>query len=122
MEPDRASYFERANEAKLVSLRIETPEAVANLDEILDVGGADVCVVGPGDPAVSMGHGREPNHPEALATMERWVRRIRERGKIAGTLATDVARSRQVIEWGATYIVTAIQPFVVQGVTSTCRR
>jgi 4-hydroxy-2-oxoheptanedioate aldolase len=116
MEPDRTTYFERANEAKLVSLHIETPEAVADLDEILDVGGADVYFVGPGDLAVSMGYGREPNHPEVIATMERCVRRIRERGRIAGTLATDVARSRQVIEWGATYIVTAIQPFVVQGV------
>jgi 2-keto-3-deoxy-L-rhamnonate aldolase RhmA len=121
MEPDRASYFERANEAKLVSLHIETPEAVANLDEILEVGGADVYFVGPGDLAVSMGYGREPNHPEVLATMERCVRRIRERGRIAGTLATDVTRSRQVIEWGATYIVTAIQPFVAQGVTQYLR-
>ena len=117
MEPDRATYFARANEAKLVSLHIETVEAVRNLDEILEVGGADVYFVGPGDLAVSMGYAHEPNHPEVIATMERCVRRIRERGKIAGTLATDLARSRQVIGWGATYIVTAIQPFVVQGVT-----
>jgi 4-hydroxy-2-oxoheptanedioate aldolase len=117
MEPDRATYFERANEAKLVSLHIETVEAVHNLDEILEVEGADVYFVGPGDLAVSMGHGREPNHPEVIATMERCVRQIRNRGKIAGTLATDVARSRQVIEWGVTYLVTAISPFIIQGAT-----
>ncbi len=117
MEPDRATYFARANAVKLVSLHIEKPEAVENLDAIIDVGGADVYFVGPGDLAVSMGYGQEPNHPEVIATMERCVRRIRARGKIAGTLATDVARSRQVIEWGATYIVTAITPFIIQGAT-----
>ncbi|MDQ5850696.1 MAG: aldolase/citrate lyase family protein, partial [Chloroflexota bacterium] len=117
LEPDRATYFDRANEAKLVSLHIETPEAVRNLDEILEIGGADIYFVGPGDLAVSMGYGREPNHPEVTATIERCIRRIRETGKIAGTLVTDVARSKQVIEWGATYIVTAISPFIIQGAT-----
>jgi 4-hydroxy-2-oxoheptanedioate aldolase len=116
LEPDRATYFTRANEAKLVSLHIETVEAVRNLDEILEVDSADVYFIGPGDLAVSMGYAEQPNHPEVLATMERCIRRIRQRGKIAGTLATDVARSKQVIEWGATYIVTAITPFVVQGI------
>ena len=117
MEPNRATYFDRANEAKIVSLHIETVEAVQNLDQILELGGADVYFVGPGDLAVSMGYAREPNHPEVVSTIERCIRTIRSRGHVAGTLTTDVPRTKQVIEWGATYIVTALTPFIVHGVT-----
>jgi hypothetical protein len=39
MEKERSTYFERANAAKVVSLHIETVEAVRNLDAILDAGG-----------------------------------------------------------------------------------
>lgn len=118
MEPDRATYFERANEARVLSLHIETVEAVTNLDAILDAGGADVYFVGPGDLAVSMGFGHEPGNPLVWATIERCIRTIKARGFIAGTLVTDVARSRQAIEWGANFIVTSISPFIIQGAKS----
>jgi 2-keto-3-deoxy-L-rhamnonate aldolase RhmA len=121
MEAERATYFERANAAKLVSLHIETVEAVQNLDEILEVGGADVYFVGPGDLAVSMGYCQDPGHKEVWQTIERCIRTIRKRGHIAGTLCTDVARTQQAIEWGAHYIVTAISPFLVQGVGNYLR-
>jgi 4-hydroxy-2-oxoheptanedioate aldolase len=121
MELDRATYFDRANEAKIVALHIETVEAVQNLDQILEFGGADVYFVGPGDLAVSMGYAQEPNHPEVVGTIERCIRTIRSRGHIAGTLTTDAARTKQAIDWGATYIVTALTPFIVQGVTSFLR-
>ncbi|MGH8031807.1 MAG: HpcH/HpaI aldolase family protein [Luteimonas sp.] len=121
MEPDRATYFERANEAKLVSLHIETVEAVENLDSILDVGGADVYFVGPGDLAVSMGYAKDPGHPVVLQTIDRCIRAITARGLIAGTLCTDAERTQQVIALGANYIVTAISPFLIQGVGAYLR-
>lgn len=115
LEKERATYFERTNEARVMSLHIETVEAVQNLDEILAAGGADVYFVGPGDLAVSMGYGRDPSNAEVWKTIERCIRTIRSRGFIAGTLCTDAARTRQAIEWGANYIVTAISPFLIQG-------
>lgn len=118
MEPERTTYFERANQARVLSLHIETVEAVTNLDAILDVGGADVYFIGPGDLAVSMGFGHDPGNALVWATIERCIRTIKERDFIAGTLVTDVARTKQVIEWGATYVVTAISPFIVQGAKS----
>jgi 2-keto-3-deoxy-L-rhamnonate aldolase RhmA len=47
--------------------------------------------------------------------VERCLRRIREHGRIGGTLTNDVECSRQVIEWGATYIVTTLSPLIIQG-------
>lgn len=121
MERERSTYFERANAAKVVSLHIETVEAVNNLDAILDEGGADVYFVGPGDLAVSMGYAHDPGNAEVWSTIERCIRRIRERGFVAGTLATDATRTRQVIGWGAHYVVTAISPFLIQGVGAYLR-
>jgi 4-hydroxy-2-oxoheptanedioate aldolase len=115
MEKERASYFERANEARVLSLHVETVEAVQNLDEILAAGGADVYFVGPGDLAVSMGFGHDPNNAEVWKTIERCIRTIHARGFIAGTLCTDATRTKQVIDWGANYIVTAISPFLIEG-------
>jgi len=115
LEADRATYFKRANEAKLLSLHIETVDAVRNLDAILDVGGADVYFVGPGDLAVSMGYGAEPNHPAVWAAIENCIRTICARGHIAGTLCVSAAQARQAITWGAHYVVAAVSPFVIQG-------
>ena len=121
MEPERATYFTRANQAKVLSLHVETVEAVHNLDEILEAGGADVYFVGPGDLAVSMGFGHDPNNKAVWETIERCIRTISSRGHIAGTLCTDAARTQQAIDWGAHYIVTAISPFLIQGVTQYLR-
>jgi len=44
-----------ANQAVICAAQIETPEACANLDEILGVPGIDLLLVGPSDLAVAMG-------------------------------------------------------------------
>jgi 2-keto-3-deoxy-L-rhamnonate aldolase RhmA len=118
---ERETYFERADAARVLVLHIETIEAVENLDAILAVEGADVFFVGPGDLAVSMGHGRDPNNPAVLDTIARCLGRIRDAGKIGGTLAVDPERARQVVGWGARYVVTAISPMLVKGAADYLR-
>lgn len=44
-----------ANPNSIVAVQIETADAVANLDEILQVPGLDIAFIGPGDLASSMG-------------------------------------------------------------------
>jgi 2-keto-3-deoxy-L-rhamnonate aldolase RhmA len=117
----RDTYFERANAARVLVLHIETVESVENLDAILEVDGADVFFVGPGDLAVSMGYGRDPNNAEVVETIARCLRRIRDAGKIGGTLAVDPARARQVVESGARYVVTAISPMLIKGAADYLR-
>jgi 2-keto-3-deoxy-L-rhamnonate aldolase RhmA len=121
IEAERATYFDRANAARILSLHIETVEAVRNLDAILDAGGADVYFVGPGDLAISMGYAKDPNNAEVLSTIERCIRRITERGFIAGTFCGDAARTQQAVAWGANYIVASISPFLIQSVGSYLR-
>ena len=51
----RDEYIAAANEAILVLVQIETPEAVDSLDAILAVDGVDGCFVGPTDLSLSLG-------------------------------------------------------------------
>lgn len=115
-EPDRNTYFARANAARVLSLHIETAEAVRDLDRILDLGGADVYFIGPGDLAVSMGYAHDLQHPDVLRTIERCIRTIRYRGFVAGTLCADAAGTLRAHGWGAHYLVTAISPILIRGV------
>ena len=77
----RPDYFDGADEYVLCIPMIETAEAVANIDDILAVGGIDAVYVGPSDLAVSMGvggpglHSDHPGFSEALATVVASCRR-----------------------------------------------
>lgn len=115
MHPDKARYLAEADAARVLSIHIETTDAVQNLDEILAAGLADVYFVGPGDLAVSMGYGHDLNHPHVLETIEHCIRKIRSSKNIAGTYVGTPERAKEAIAWGATYLVTALTPYMVQG-------
>jgi 4-hydroxy-2-oxoheptanedioate aldolase len=110
---DKQEYLAKANATKLVSVHVETVESVKNLDELLEVDGIDTYFVGPGDLSSSMGYA--PGHPEVLKVVESCIRKIKAKGKIAGTYTGDVESSKRVIDWGATYIVTAITTYMAAG-------
>ena len=80
-------YLKRANDEILIITAVETPTAVASLDEILAVDGLDGIFIGPMDLATSMGQLGNPNHPdvqEAIATIEAKVLAAQ---KVLGTIA-----------------------------------
>jgi 2-keto-3-deoxy-L-rhamnonate aldolase RhmA len=60
----RADYLKRANSEIVVLPMIESPEGVANIDEILQTPGLDGVMVGPMDLAVSMGYLHDPNNAD----------------------------------------------------------
>ena len=102
-------YLDAADENTLVMVHIETPEAVANFDEIASVAGVDVVFVGPTDLSVSMGYKAEgPGHPEVQRVIKELFRKGREKGILMGTLASgtdDLARCRGE---GISYAVTVV--------------
>lgn len=80
-------------EKRLVVAMIETRDAIANLDEMLKVEGIDVFFVGPGDLSQDMGYPPAPpfGEPRPAPVREQVavaVEKIRNAGKIAGTLVT----------------------------------
>jgi 4-hydroxy-2-oxoheptanedioate aldolase len=55
-------YFEHANTTIITYGMIETPQAMANLDEICAVPGLDGVLIGPSDLSLALGVGPIPNH------------------------------------------------------------
>lgn len=73
---------------KLVIAMIESPGAIARLDEMLAVEGVDVWFVGPNDLAHRMGYPGRGSHPTVREAVQQALRRIASAGRIAGTLAS----------------------------------
>lgn len=92
---------------------METRQAVENLDGILEVDGVDVYFIGPGDLAAS--YGEPAGSPKMLELTERMIRRIVAAGKTAGYYVGTPEAARQAEEWGARYLVTAVNQYMVSG-------
>jgi 4-hydroxy-2-oxoheptanedioate aldolase len=83
---EASNYQVVANDETLCFPMIETREAVANLDAILDVPGVAGIYIGPSD--LGFSHGLVPRldreEPEMLAIFERAIAATHKRGQIAG--------------------------------------
>lgn len=79
-------YFKVANAAVSVIVQVETPQAMACIDDIAAVPGVDSIFMGPGDLSGAMGHVGNLMHPEVLALMTEGVRRCHLLGKPVGTV------------------------------------
>lgn len=107
-------YTLTANQETLVSIQIETLEAVKNLDEILLVEGVDIFFIGPTDLSASMGYTGQVNHPEVQDMIDNLVRRIRANGKAAGTIAYNHEALAKAKERGFQYIVHNVGPMLTK--------
>jgi 4-hydroxy-2-oxoheptanedioate aldolase len=82
---DIPGYLARANDELLLAIQIETADAVASLDDLLAVEGVDLCFVGPGDLACSLG--LPLGGPEARAVVADVIGRTRAAGRLTGVWA-----------------------------------
>ena len=79
-------YFKVANAGVGVIVQIETPEAMARLEEIASVPGVDSIFIGPGDLSGAMGHVGNLMHPDVVAVMGEAAQRCHKVGKPIGTV------------------------------------
>lgn len=80
----------RENETQIaVLVQIETPEALANLEDIAAVEGVDGVFFGPADLSANMGLLGQPGHPEVTAAIEDGVARLARAGVPSGILVGD---------------------------------
>ena len=79
-------FFKGANANVCAVLQLETPEAIARLEEIASVPGVGALFVGPGDLSGAMGHVGNLTHPDVLSLMADAARRAREIGMPIGTV------------------------------------
>jgi len=93
-------YLKDANDHVFTMVQIETREALDDLDEILDIEGYDGCFVGPVDLALTIGKDATRWETEMKDIVLELGRRIRDAGKVAGTIAKSVEAAAELAENG----------------------
>lgn len=97
-------YFARANSDVLVIVAIETPEGVANIDEIVSVEGVDGIFIGPSDLATSMGYLANPSVPEVQAAIRKVEEKVLVTDRFLGTIAPDMEAAATLYNRGYTVV------------------
>lgn len=85
--------------------QIETPQAVADVDEICAVEGLTGIFIGPGDLSLNMGLTGQVNHPQVIEIAVDCVRRAQRAGKRSGTLVSPGPLLSAVIEAGCDLVI-----------------
>ena len=81
-------------------LQIESQEAYDNIDEIKQVSGIDVLLVGPLDLSASVGKITETSAREVQEIMRDVPGRLEGSGIVAGTTLVDLSEIQEKLRWG----------------------
>lgn len=102
-------YIEYANRETLVTIHIETAEAVEQLPEIVKVDGLDVIFIGPTDLSHSLGIAGQKQHPELLKALDRIVDITTQSDKYLGIMVGNAEAAKEWQERGAQYITVTTE-------------
>lgn len=100
-----ADYTELSNRETLVCVQLEESEAIANVNEIVQVEDVDVFFVGPSDLSQSLGYPGRPEAPEVRDAMDGAFAAVASAGKVSGSAGNGAAISRYMGQ-GVAYVYT----------------
>lgn len=101
---DFEEYYAHAHERLLTVIQIETPEGVANIEQIAAVDGADVLFVGPTDLSYNMGIRDQLESATFKAALVKVSAAAKQHGKAAGILVHNAALVPMCRELGFTFV------------------
>ena len=85
-------------------MQLESPKAIAAIEEIGAVDGVDAMFIGPNDLAANMGLYGKPGAPEVKAVIAEAIGRMRKTGKGAGILNFNIAEARDLFKAGYDFV------------------
>ncbi len=97
-----ADYMDHADDTIVAFAMIETADALANLDSILDVEELDAVYIGPSDLSLSLGGrpGLDQTDPAVVEAIETVLGAAKRHGKRAGIQCNDTGYARRMIDLG----------------------
>jgi 2-keto-3-deoxy-L-rhamnonate aldolase RhmA len=97
------NYLANAADSLCVFAQLESPGAVARMDEIAGVPGIDGLFLGPGDLSAAMGHIGDIAHADVQALIAQAAQRARELGKPIGIVGPNPDMVRRFLDYGYSY-------------------
>lgn len=104
-----ADYVEQANRETLISIHIETAEAVERLPDIVAIDGIDVIFIGPTDLSQSYGVPGQPQHPSVQAGIQKIIDVVAKTNVALGVMVGSAEAARQWRARGARYITIGFE-------------
>lgn len=101
---DFEEYYLHAHERLVTIIQVETVEAIANVDEIAAVDGADVIFVGPTDLSYNMGIRDQLESPRFIEALQKVSDAAKKHGKAAGILVHNPALVAKCRDLGYTFV------------------
>ena len=89
-------------------VQVETPGAIAEIDEIAALPLLDVLFVGPLDLSMTMGTYGTKDHPDFIAAMKKTVKAAQKHGKAAGILLLNADQYEKYYDWGFRMIACGV--------------
>jgi len=114
-------YYARASDETCILVQLETPQAVAALEEIAAVDGVDGVFLGPSDLAASMGFIGQPAHPEPRKLIGDACRRAKAVGIPIGILAPVDADALMFFEMGFAFVAVGSEIGLLRKATDELR-
>jgi 4-hydroxy-2-oxoheptanedioate aldolase len=100
-----ADYTDQANRETFLTVQIETPAALENVEAIAAVEGVNVLFLGPGDMSLRLGCTPAVNDPVMMEVQKKIAAACRKHGKAWGRPVSSAEDAKTLIELGAQFIV-----------------
>lgn len=110
-----ADYIEMANRETMVIIMCESKQGVDNLEEIVEVRGIDIVMIGATDLSLSLGIPGQFNDPLEKEAITRAKRIALRAGKVVCMGARDGDRARELIAENARCILSSVHDFITSG-------
>ena len=96
------------NSRPLISVHIEGIGAIRNLDRLLEYREIDIFFIGLYDLSKALGKAGQINDPEIRECLKSCVGKIKNSGKIAGTIANSVEQMGEFLDYGIAYLTYSV--------------
>ena len=94
------------NRATLIGVMLETPEAIAQADEIASIEGIDIVMIGTNDLAMSMGRPGDFGHKDVADAYQTVCDACKKHGKYAGSGGVyDVGLITKYVDMGVRFLL-----------------
>jgi 2-keto-3-deoxy-L-rhamnonate aldolase RhmA len=104
-----AEINQTLNADTLIVVMLETPQGIANADDIAAVPGVDLLLIGSNDLCTELGIPGQLRHPKLREAYEAAAKACRKHGKTLGVggIRGDLELQRDLVQLGARFIITS---------------